>query len=102
MLQKRYAERSLREIGDLFGAAFAEALAALDPEDTAWVGPVRSAYGWHPIKLLAVEDAYVPEYEEVSDRVRIDAQQAARREANADYYDNLKAKYSIAYPADQS
>ncbi len=104
MLQKSYALRSQREIGDLFGAEFAEGIAAmadLQPAET-WQGPLRSAYGWHPIKLLAVEDAYVPEYEEVSDRVRIDAQQAARREANADYYDNLKAKYSIAYPADQS
>ena len=44
MLQRSYAAKSVREIGNLFGTAFAEALAALEPADR-WQGPIRSAYG---------------------------------------------------------
>ena len=48
MLQRQYAQRSEREIGDLFGREFATALAALKP-DQQWQGPLRSAYGWHAV-----------------------------------------------------
>lgn len=100
MLQKSYALRSLREIGDLFGSEFAQQLAQL-PAAESWQGPIKSAYGWHPIKILAIEDAYIPAFEEVQDRVLIDAQQAARRDANAAYFANLKAKYTVELPAGQ-
>ena len=50
MLQHRYVRRSTREIGDLFGRAFALQLAEL-PAQEAWQGPLRSAFGWHAIQL---------------------------------------------------
>lgn len=98
MLQKSYALRSQRELGDLFGTEFAQSLFKLTPDD-GWQGPIRSAYGWHPIRLLATEDSFIPGYAEVAERVLIDAQQAARAEANESYYGELKSRYSVEYEA---
>ena len=97
MLQREYALRSEREIGDLFGREFAAALAELDTSDQ-WQGPIQSAYGWHAIRLSEIADETVRPFEAVRDRVAVDAQQAARDAANEAYYDDLKARYSITYP----
>ena len=94
MLRKSYALRSHRDIADLFGTQFATQLKALTPSE-AWQGPIQSAYGWHPVRLLAVEDAYIPDFESVRDRVEIDAQQAARRAADDAHFQKLKEKYEI-------
>jgi parvulin-like peptidyl-prolyl isomerase len=96
ILQKSYAERSAREIGDLFGRAFAEALAALakdQPEQ--WQGPIPSAYGWHLVRLTGYQDAREPLMTEVIDAVRRDYLQERRRRANDDFYETLRSRYQI-------
>ena len=99
MLQKAYAERSQRDIGDLFGRDFASALAELDPAGR-WQGPLRSAYGWHAVQLSAVDTETVEPFEVVRERVLTDLQQATREAANEEYYANLKAQYSVQLPPD--
>ena len=96
MLQRDYAQRSEREIGDLFGREFAASLAALEPLDT-WQGPVRSAYGWHAVLHTRVSPATTEPFAAVSERVRADAQQAARQAANERYYADLKSRYDITF-----
>ena len=96
MLQRDYAQRSEREIGDLFGRDFAAALAALEPLET-WQGPIRSAYGWHAVLLTSVAAAETEPFAAVSERVRVDAQQAARQAANERYYDDLRSRYDIRF-----
>ncbi len=98
MLQRDYALRSEREIGDLFGRDFAAALAELEAAE-AWQGPLRSAYGWHTVRLTQVAPASTESFETVRERVRVDAQQAARQAANERYYADLKARYDIRYPS---
>lgn len=100
MLQRSYTLRSEREIGDLFGREFAAGLAALQPAQT-WQGPLRSAYGWHPVKVTGFEPSHLPEFAAIMERVRVDAQQAQRRDANQAYYESLREQYdvSIATPA---
>ena len=44
------------------------------------------------------ESLYVPEFTDIAERIAIDAQQAARREANEAYYEDLKARYTISFP----
>ncbi len=100
MLQREYAQRSDREIRDLFGTEFAAALAALEPAD-AWQGPLRSAYGWHVVWITERADAALPAYETVAERVAADAQQAARKQANETFYEALRARYDITVPADR-
>ncbi len=93
MLQKSYAQRSTREIGDLFGRAFAAEMAALLPPD--WQGPIRSAYGWHLVRIEERLPAALAPFAQVRDRVLADFQMEARKEANSAYYDTLKSQYTI-------
>ena len=101
MLQKEYAQRSKRDVGNLFGRDFAEKLAEL-PTSDEWQGPLKSAYGWHVVKLLNVAPERVQPINEVIEKVKIDWQQAERKVANESYFTNLKAKYSITYPAESA
>lgn len=93
MLQQDYVGRSQREIAELFGREFAAALAELPTG--SWQGPVRSAYGWH---LVRMDDRQPPRqlpFPEVVDRVAADYRQEARQEANEAYYQSLRARYEI-------
>lgn len=99
MLQKEYTARSQREIGDLFGRAFAEALAQLSASQRPQ-GPIESAYGWHTIVLKNRTEAFIPPFAQVAERVAVDAQQAARRAANDAYYEALSATYTVTFPMD--
>lgn len=97
MLQRSYAQRSTREIGDLFGRDFADAIAGLQPAET-WQGPVQSAYGWHAVLLTSTAPSHVQPFDAVAERVRVDVQQARRKAANEAYYADLKARYDITFP----
>lgn len=96
ILQKSYAERSAREIGDLFGRDFVTGLGALsvDRPDT-WQGPVPSAYGWHLVRVSDRQPAREPLLQEVIDAVRRDFLQDRRRRANDEFYQELKRRYEI-------
>jgi peptidyl-prolyl cis-trans isomerase C len=97
MLQKEYAQRSQRDVGNLFGRDFAEKLVQLTTSNE-WQGPLKSAYGWHAVKILNITPARVQPFNEVIEKVKVDWQQAQRRVANETYFASLKAKYSISYP----
>jgi parvulin-like peptidyl-prolyl isomerase len=96
MLQREYALRSEREIGDLFGRQFATSLVEMQPQDS-WQGPIQSAYGWHVILLTDKRPASVQPFTSVRERVLSDAQQVARDEANTRYFEELRAQYNIVY-----
>lgn len=96
MLQREYVLRSEREIGDLFGRQFAENLVGMQAQDS-WQGPIESAYGWHLILLTDKRPGAVQRFASVRERVLDDAQQAAREEANARYFEELRAQYNIVY-----
>lgn len=99
ILQRSYAERSAREIGDLFGREFAEALAGLDRDQPEqWQGPIRSAYGWHLVRLTGSEASREPLMSEVLEAVQRDFLQQRRRTANDAFYESLKSRYQITLP----
>jgi peptidyl-prolyl cis-trans isomerase C len=98
MLQRDYTRRSTREIGDLFGRAFAKNLAEL-PVQEDWQGPLRSAFGWHAVQLTNREPASPLAFEQVREKVVIDWKQQQRKKANDAYLKNLLASYSIQLPA---
>jgi parvulin-like peptidyl-prolyl isomerase len=98
ILQRSYADRSVREIGDLFGTGFAEALTSLDMSDTeSWQGPIESAYGWHLVRIGGHTPGRDPLMAEVSDAVQRDFMQERRREANEAFYQSLRDRYDIRF-----
>ena len=96
MLQRAYAERSEREIGDLFGREFAAALFAIT--GTGWQGPIRSAYGWHLVSIEARLPEAVMPFAQVRDKVKADLQMARRKDANERYYESLLDRYEVQKP----
>lgn len=93
MLQRSYAERSKADVANLFGRQFAQGLSELRP--AGWTGPIRSAYGWHLVDVTAYREARQPELAEVRERVVADFKAERRRRANENYFDELKARYTV-------
>jgi peptidyl-prolyl cis-trans isomerase C len=60
-----------------------------------WVGPFRSAYGWHLLRIDARRPAADPAFAEVKDSVRSDYLDDFQKAANAEALARLKQKYSF-------
>ena len=97
MLQRQYVQRSAREVGDLFGRAFAVQLTKLSEQDT-WQGPLRSAFGWHAVQLTERRPAKTLGFAQVREKVILDYKQRQRKAANEAYLQNLLASYEIQLP----
>lgn len=97
MLQNNYTDRTLGQIRGFLGDEFAEALDKLEPSE-AWQGPIKSAYGWHTVKVHKVTDSFIPELAAITDRVAADAAVEVRSNASETYYQELKGRYEIIYP----
>ena len=97
MLQSNYSGRSPNQIRGFLGNEFTDALIMLEPSTTSQ-GPIKSAYGWHTVKLSKVEDSYLPDFEAIRKRVASDAALAVRSNANEMYYGELKDRYQVIYP----
>lgn len=81
------------DVARAFGNSFAEALRNLPL--SRWAGPVRSGYGWHAVRIRAVDASKVPPLAEIVQRVSNDwrAETKAKREAAA--YQALLDGYTI-------
>ncbi len=93
MLQSDYAELDQRQIGELFGSAFGDAVVDLPLNE--WVGPIESGYGLHLVRVRARSEASMPELSAVRDRVMVDWRLAKREEARVAYYDLLRQRYRV-------
>ena len=100
MLLGEYADRTDRELGELFGAPFADALGDLPAGD--WGGPLRSAHGVHLVRVLGRREASLPDLAAVRDRVAADLADARRRERNEAAFQELRARYDVRLPAARS
>lgn len=94
MLAREFAPRPEVSYAELFGPDFARIL--MEPSATGdWLGPFRSAYGWHLVQVIAVEPRTPLALEQVRERVSSDLE-AERLEAAVDsVLDELAARYTI-------
>lgn len=60
-----------------------------------WVGPYRSAYGWHLIRIRSATASETPPLSEVRDQVRADLIAADGIEANRKSFAALKARFTV-------
>ena len=93
MLQRDYPSRTEREVAELFGSAFGEALLMLSPG--SWQGPVPSSYGLHLVNVRERTPSRTPELADVSERVKNDFLAERRRAANEALVESLKERYQI-------
>ena len=82
----------------LFGQSeIARALFQAKPEQ--WSGPFRSGYGWHLVRVSAVEPAHRMPFAQVRDDVRTDYLADAQSARNARDFAALKGRYQIVREA---
>jgi parvulin-like peptidyl-prolyl isomerase len=60
-----------------------------------WVGPLRSAYGWHLVRVQSAQAGQVPPFAAVRDRVRADVVAADQQAANRRRFEALRARFTI-------
>ncbi len=84
---------SATDVARTFGDSFADALRTLPL--SRWAGPVRSGYGWHTVRVRAVDTSKIPPLAEIAQRVGNDwrAETKTKREAAA--YQTLLDGYTI-------
>jgi hypothetical protein len=81
------------EIARQFGENFADELAALEPG--GWVGPVRSPFGVHLVRVSQRQSARQPALAEIRDAVLVEWRDQRRREAREQAYQRLRERYDI-------
>ena len=99
MLPFDFAAQSRTEIARHFGEPFAAGL--VDLEEGVWSEPLRSAYGWHLVRIAQRHDGAVLPYEAVADKVLSRWQEAERLKANEQAMALLREKYDVIVPAEQ-
>lgn len=97
LLAPHYEALPAQEVRRLFGAAFATALAKLQPG--AWVGPIPSGFGAHLVRIQAVTPGAVPPLAEVREAVERDWRVEERRKERDRTYRQWLGKYHIERPA---
>lgn len=100
MLQSAYAQRSMSDVANLFGRQFSSALPTLAVGE--WTGPVRSAYGYHAVKVESAQPERQITFAEALERVTTDLKSDRRSQANQDYFDRLRARYEVVREPNQS
>jgi hypothetical protein len=91
---KTISRLSRDDIERLFGGAdFARAVIAAPAGH--WVGPYRSGFGWHVLRVTEEVPSRARSFEEARAEARLAWQQADRAARNRQAYDRLVARYTI-------
>jgi hypothetical protein len=85
------------EIARQFGQDFTQALEGLEPG--GWVGPIRSTYGAHLVRVSQRQPARQPALAEIRDAVLAEWRDRRRREAREQAYQRLRERYEIVVEA---
>lgn len=93
MLPYHFAGQASQEVSRHFGDEFAAGLSELPVG--GWSGPVRSAYGWHLVRLTQKHESVVLPYETVADKVLTQWQEQERLKANEKALAQLREKYQV-------
>jgi len=81
------------EIARQFGEDFAAALVELEPG--GWLGPVRSAFGVHLVRVSQRQSARQPALADIREAVLAEWRDQRRREAKEQAYQRLRERYQI-------
>lgn len=93
LLAQDFQDASWGEVARVFGKQFATYMSQLAPG--TWQGPIPSGYGMHLVFLHTRSEGYMPPLDDVRDAVRREWINARRREANEQFYQSLRARYTV-------
>ncbi len=93
MLQNEYPLQTQQQVKELFGEEFAGRLFRLEPG--AWVGPFRSGYGFHLVRILQKLPSRVPELAEVKSEVLTDLRNDRLQTTSETFYAQFRKKYQV-------
>jgi hypothetical protein len=93
LLDARYANAPQSEVARVFGADFADAL--FRQPTGSWVGPIRSGYGAHLVRVDAITSGSVASLEAVRPLVEREWSNAKRKELREAFYAQLRGKYQV-------
>jgi peptidyl-prolyl cis-trans isomerase C len=93
MLQNEYPLQTQQQVKELFGDEFAAKLFQGDPG--AWVGPIRSGYGFHLIRISQKVTSRIPELAEVRSQVLTDFKNRRLQTTSDAFYSRLRQHYQV-------
>jgi len=90
-----FRHQTPEQLARIFGAVFVDKLAGESMAPGVWIGPLRSAFGWHLVWLDEVSPARPARLEEVREQLARDLVQQARNHALRAGIDRLAAQYEF-------
>lgn len=93
MLNRAYARQTQTELAQLMGGDFAARL--MGEKQEGWLGPIRSAYGWHVVHITARQAAQKAAFDPLVEKIAKDWQDAQTRLSKQAAWEKLRASYHI-------
>ena len=90
---KNFLKKTTKEIDRDFGKGFSDNI--VNSKELNWVGPFKSIYGTHLIKISNITKSRSPTYEEVKKDVLLDYFLEMKQKGMQSYISNLKKEYDI-------
>ncbi|MGV6805821.1 MAG: peptidylprolyl isomerase [Ruegeria sp.] len=87
---------ALRSVDNTFGRGFSASIVELETD--IWLGPIRSGYGQHLVRITDVRPGILPPFEDIRDVVLLEWRRDMGAELAQAQYDNLAARYQIETP----
>jgi hypothetical protein len=93
LIESEFRSETEQSVSNAFGPGFARAVFAL--ETNTWSGPIESGYGFHLVRISALQEARLPSLSEVRARVVEDWKREQEQTAKQRYLAELRRKYDV-------
>lgn len=93
LLESEFRDADRQTVAATFGPQFAQAVFELEPG--AWQGPIESGYGHHMVRVSSALPAERRDFAEVRPLVLERWREQQQRDAEARYFERLRAKYKV-------
>jgi len=96
LYHRNYVNKEDDLVASHFGEALQAAVFALPANDSKWLGPYESPYGFHLVLLTQVSQSYTPALEDVQARVAQDVLQQRQQQQLDQAIEKMVATYTIS------
>ena len=95
-----YFQNYIERTGDFVKANLGQDLISMldhvEPSTSTWYGPIQSPYGWHLVLLTSRESAWLPNLEEIEDRVLEDYRRMRKEQMQRLQLDQIINSYEVS------